>query len=96
MKEQLVTETAKIEWKELERFYAQGKVLHVSDDSDLIAIAAAFAEDNVHKVKELQADAKFSAVSDAQAKQWYVDDALVWAVTVAPFILVQSVTGRLN
>jgi len=71
MKEQLVTETAKIEWKELERFYAQGKVLHVSDESDLVAIAAAFAEDDTHAVKEMQAQ-------------------------VAPFILVQSVTGRLN
>ena len=96
MKEKLIAETAKIEWKELERFYAQGKVLHISDDSDLVAVAAAFAEDDIEKVKELQIQNKFSAVSDEQAKQWYEDDALVWAVTVAPFILVQSVTGRLN
>lgn len=94
MKDKLVTETAKIEWTALERFYAQGRVLHVIDDADLVEIAAAFAEDDAEKVKLWQDTKKFARVSDEQAIEWIEQDALVWAVTVAPFVLVQSVTGH--
>lgn len=96
MKEKLLAETAKIEWKALERFYAQGRVLQVSDEADLVEIAVAFAEDNAERVKVLQEQEKFAAVSDSQAIEWYEQDSLVWAVTIAPFVLVQSVKGRLN
>jgi len=51
MKNKLINETAKIEWKALQRFYAQGRVLHVVDNMDLIEIATAFADNDVDKVK---------------------------------------------
>ncbi len=94
MKEKLLAETAKIEWKALQRFYAQGRVLHVVDGADLLVLATAFAKDDALVVKTWQEAKQFAAVSDQQAQDWYAEDALVWAVTVAPFVLVQSVTGR--
>jgi hypothetical protein len=90
----LVHETAKIAWKELQRFYAQGKVLHVADELDLVQVATAFTEDNIDKVNAWTESALIIPVPDSQALQWYEDDALVWAVTVAPFVLVQSVISK--
>lgn len=90
----LVTETAKIEWKELQRFYAQGKVFQVSDELDLVEVATAFSEDDVEKVKLWKLSGGVQLVHDAQALSWFESDALVWAVTVAPFVLVQSVVDK--
>lgn len=90
----LVHETAKIAWKELQRFYAQGKVFHVADELDLVQVATAFTEDDIEKVNAWTESALVVAVSDSQAIKWYEDDALVWAVTVAPFVLVQSVVSK--
>ena len=90
----LVHETAKIAWKELQRFYAQGKVFHVADELDLVQVATAFTEDNLEKVNTWTESELVLAVSDSQAIEWYEDDALVWAVTVAPFVLVQSVVSK--
>lgn len=90
----LVDETAKIAWKELQRFYAQGKVFHVADELDLVQVATAFTEDDIEKVNAWTESALVVAVSDSQAIKWYEDDALVWAVTVAPFVLVQSVVSK--
>lgn len=91
IKQKMLGETAKIEWKALERFYAQGRVLQVKDEEDLVIIATAFAQDDAKTVKAWQDTQKFESVSDQQALAWYEQDALVWAVTVAPFVLVQSV-----
>jgi len=91
MKAKILSETAKIEWKALQRFYAQGRVIQVINDADLIELATAMANDNTELVTKWKAAGKFNAVSDEQALTWYSEDALVWAVTVAPFVLVQSI-----
>jgi len=93
-KNKMLAETAKIEWSALARFYAQGRVLQVIDTADLVELAAAFSADQVDKVKHWQDQGKFAAVSDEQAKTWITNNASVWAVTVAPFVLVQSIAAK--
>ena len=90
----LLHETAKIEWKELQRFYAQGKVFHVADELDLVQVASAFSDDNIESVTTWASSGQVQAVSDSQAIEWFEADELVWAVTVAPFVLVQSITEK--
>ena len=48
--EKLHSETALIPWKDLQRFYAQGNVLCISESLDLVQIAVWFAEDEVIKL----------------------------------------------
>ena len=90
----LAHETAKIEWKELQRFYAQGKVYHVADELDLVQVATAFTNDDVQNVSAWASSQQVLAVSDGQAIEWFETDALVWAVTVAPFVLVQAIIEK--
>lgn len=90
----LVYETAKIAWKELQRFYAQGNVIHVHDALDLVQVATAFSKDDSVLVGAWMKSEQVGAVDDAQALQWIESDADVWAVTVAPFVLVQSIVDK--
>lgn len=82
-------ETSKIDWEALQRFYAQGVVLVLAAELDLVATAAAFAEDNAPYIAELLDKGLLKKADEAQAKAWLVEKCEVWAVVVAPWVLVQ-------
>jgi hypothetical protein len=84
-------ETSKIAWKELQRFFAAGMALAVAEDLDLIEVAFQVSEDNAAQIREWMAAGKFGKVSDEQAGAWYESDALLWAVVISPWVLVQPV-----
>lgn len=88
----LTAETAKIPWRELQRFFAQGRAIQVAPSLDLIDIAARIADDDAEQVEAWMNAGKVEPVSDHQARQWIDADALVWAVVVRPWVLVQPVT----
>ena len=86
----LHAETAKINWHELQRFFAQGKVIWVSRSRELPRVAAAMVEDDAQHIAELKECGDIAPVRDAQARGWYKDNAVLWAVVVSPFVLVQE------
>lgn len=86
-------ETARIRWADLTRFFAQGRVMRVADGLDLPAVAAAMADDDTAQVKAWKNAGELSALDDATAATWFDADIDVWAVTVAPFVLVQVLRG---
>jgi hypothetical protein len=88
-------ETSKIAWKELQRFFAGGKALVASADLDLVEVAYQMSEDNVEQILQWATSGKLVRVPDEQAREWFEADALVWAVVVKPWVLVQPV-GRLH
>lgn len=88
-------ETSKIAWRELQRFFAGGKALMVSIDLDLIEAAFQISEDNAAQVRQWMLAGQLSRVPDEQAREWFEADALVWAVVVSPWVLVQPV-GKLH
>ena len=88
-------ETAQIPWKELQRFFAGGTALMVSADLDLVEVAFQMAEDNVEQIQQWAAASHLGKVTEVQALEWLNNDALVWAVVVSPWVLVQY-PGRLQ
>ena len=86
----IVSETAKIPWQELQRFFASGKVIWVAADLDLVEVACALQQDDVGRVSDWTENLQLVAVSDDQARQWITDDSLLWAVAVKPWVLVQE------
>lgn len=86
-------ETARIEWKELLRFFAAGTAIAVSEELDLIEVALQISNDNKALIEQWMIEKRVGKVSDAQAKGWLETDACLWAVVVRPWILVQPVTG---
>lgn len=83
-------ETAPMPWKELLRHFAAGIVIVVDNDLDLIQVAACIANDDKAAVKKWMAANQLMKVSDQQARAWTAQDAVLWAVVVKPFILVQE------
>jgi hypothetical protein len=88
----IVSETAKIPWLELQRFFASGKVIWVASELDLVEVACALQQDDIERVSDWTQSLLIAAVSDAQARQWITDDSLLWAVAVKPWVLVQEFT----
>lgn len=82
-------ETARIAWKELQRFFASGAAVSVSEGLDLVDVAYQISEDNKAQVTQWMESGQIARVSDAQALAWYEADADVWAVVVRPYVLVQ-------
>lgn len=89
LRAKLNQETAQIPWQELQRYFAAGMVIAVSDDLDLVDVAARIANDDKASVAQWMEQKRISKVSDAQATTWTQVDALLWTVVVKPWILVQ-------
>ncbi|WNO10102.1 DUF2288 domain-containing protein [Teredinibacter sp. KSP-S5-2] len=86
----LNAETAKISWRELQRFFASGKAIYVDSTLDLIHTASLMVEDDTAQLKPLMDAQQFAPVSDQQAEIWYEQDENLWAVVVSPWVLVQE------
>ncbi len=88
--QRLHLETARITWEELARFFARGRVIEVKQDLDLIAVAEAMVKDNTVAFQAWTEQAHIRHLPDEVAKQWAKDDSHLWAVVVAPWVLVQE------
>ena len=96
LSEQLNQETAQIRWHELQRFFASGNAIAISNTLDLTYVAAQIATDNAAQIKQWMDDKLVDAVTDSQAQQWFEQDALLWAVVIKPWVLVQYKPSTIN
>ncbi len=87
-------ETAQIPWHDLQLFFANGKTLHVHHGLDLVDVALAMHEDDKTAIQRWMHDGQLHGVSDDEAKSWFEQNATVWAVVIAPWVLVQPVADR--
>lgn len=91
LRETLNLETARITWPELERFFASGKLIHVSSTLDLVEVAACIVEDNALRLQQWMETQEVKHLADDTAKQWVKQQPdNLWAVVVAPWVLVQE------
>ena len=89
--QKLNLETAKIGWQELQRFFAQGLIVVVNSELDLLETAARFVNNDSELVESLLADGKVYKAATADAKRWNAVNGDFWAVVVAPWVLVQEI-----
>jgi hypothetical protein len=83
-------ETSQIAWSELLRFFAGGHVIVVSNDLDLVDVAARFSIDDTAAVQQWLSDGKIARATDEQARAWLEPDTLLWTVVARPWVLVQE------
>lgn len=86
----LLGETASITWKELQPFFAKGALLWVESTLDLIAVAQAFAENSEAQVAAWVASGEVGKVSESKALDLLERDPPLWAVVVAPWVLIHE------
>jgi hypothetical protein len=82
-------ETARLPWSELERHFAQGTVVYVSEELDLVDVAVRISHDDKDSIAAWMGAGKVGKVTDLQASTWAAAEALLWTSVVNPFILVQ-------
>ena len=90
----LLGETAAISWQELQPSFARGALLRVAPDADLIEAALAVAEDDRERVAQWMANGQLGRLEVEQAQDWLERDPSLWAVVVAPWVLVQERAER--
>lgn len=86
----LLGETAPIRWQELQPFFARGALLWVEGREDLVAVAEAVANDDQARVAGWMNQGVLGRLEDARAEDLLSRDPQLWAVVVAPWVLVQE------
>ena len=86
------SETAKIPWQDLQRFFAQGKVILVDPDLDLVDVAFSVQQDEINQVEAWAQSGSLKPLGDELARDWFEQEAIIWAVVVKPWVLVQAPT----
>lgn len=89
-------ETARVSWSELERHFAHGSVVYVSEELDLVEVALRIAHDDKDAIARWMSEGRLAKVSDVQAQSWQAADAQLWASVVNPFVLVQPERRKLH
>jgi hypothetical protein len=90
------SETSQISWLELQRFFAGGWLIYVSNTSNLLDVAVAFTLDNKDQVSRWLNTGEVARVTDEQAKQWFKENATFWSTVVKPWVLIQPVPETEN
>ena len=83
-------ETAKIPWTELQRFFAGGKLLLLDNQEDMLDVAASLVANDVDRLQALIQEELLIHPNDDKAKQWHAEQAMLWAVVLKPWVLVQE------
>ena len=91
LRAKLNAETGQIAWTGLQRFFAQGKVIHVTPGTDLLEVAIVIARDRKDALEQWVETGAVRPVSDDQAREWVAADAMMWSVIVRPWVLVQPI-----
>lgn len=85
------SETARIRWKELQRYFAGGYTLEVDLQLDLIEVAYQMQQDNAAQVEQWMREDLIRQVRIEQAREWFNDDAELWSCVIKPWVLIQPV-----
>jgi hypothetical protein len=86
----LLAETAKIDWPELERFFARGMLLRVARDLDLVTVAAAIADNDTAQVTQWLSMGLVERMQSETAADFAARNPELWAVVVSPWVCVQE------
>lgn len=89
LKAKLNLETSVINWRELQTYYARGHVVRVAPELDLLTVATELVADNKVRFEEWMAADEVGEVSADMARDWYDSETDLWAVVIAPWVLVQ-------
>lgn len=94
LRAKLNMETSRIDWKELQRFFAGGAAVEVSSKLDLVEVALQMHADNKAQIESWLSAGTLGKVTDEQAAAWLAADTEVWAVVVSPWVLVQNIAEK--
>ena len=90
IRREYLSQTARIDWHDLQTYYARGAVVQVASALDLVEVAVQLGLDNTAQFEAWIESGDIAAVSEEQALSWYNANPALWAVVAAPWVLVQE------
>jgi len=90
LRQEFHSQTARINWHDLQAYYAHGSVVAVSAELNLVEVAVQLGLDNTEQFQQWIAEHLIAPVGDAQALAWYEANPSLWAVVAPPWVLVQE------
>jgi len=94
LREAINLETGKISWEELQRHFARGVVVVISNELDLLEVAGKFVEDDKGTIEKWTQQKNISRALDEDAIRWEKNKSDFWACVIAPWVLVQEITNE--
>ena len=89
LRQEYLSQTARINWHDLQTYYAHGSVVAVNAELDLVEVAVQLGLDNAEQFQDWIAEHKITPVHDEQALAWYEVNQELWAVVAPPWVLAQ-------
>ena len=71
--------------------HARNRAVFVDAELDLLTVAKWMAEDNSAEIGKLMQQQQFGLVSEEQAREFLRNNQEMWALVVAPWVLVQPI-----
>ncbi|MEA1080479.1 DUF2288 domain-containing protein [Marinobacter qingdaonensis] len=90
LKAKLNLETSRIHWHDLQTYFARGQVVRVAPELDLLEVATELAADNKSRFEAWMTAGKVGEIPADLAQAWYDSNTELWAVVIAPWVLVQD------
>lgn len=87
----LNSETGRLKWQELARYFAAGKVVLLDKALDLVDVAQQFSRDNAAQTAAWLDAGKINLVTDDKALEFHENNTEFWAIVVKPWVLVQVI-----
>ena len=87
--QRLNLETAKLNWKELEMFFAKGNLLQIAKGEDLITTAELIASNNQDELEKLILSKKIEFATPEWIRNNCQPSTELWTLVVAPYVLCQ-------
>ncbi len=87
--QKLNLETASIEWKDLQLFFAQGKLLVVEPQSDLVKVASLIADNQLEELENLIKQQRIEFATPDWVRTNCEQTTSLWAVVVSPYVICQ-------
>lgn len=91
LREEFHQQTARINWHDLQPYYARGAVVMVAVGTDLVEVALQLRLDNKQQFQHWLDTAAVAGVNDQRGQELYAENPEVWAVVVPPWVLVQPI-----
>ena len=88
--QEMHAETARVNWQELEVHFARGVVISVASELDLVEVAVGLANDDKAAVERWVTAGQVEHLGVETARDWSDRDPELWAVVVAPWVVVQE------
>ncbi|MEM7195000.1 MAG: DUF2288 family protein [Pseudomonadota bacterium] len=88
--QRLNLQTGRVYWDELAPHFARGVVLTVDRTVDLIGLAEIMVADDKDKISSLMEIGHLEKTSVQSASKWNDSGQTLWALVVAPWVLVQE------